>query len=170
MTPGAKTVHEAHEPFQRQVGSILVLADAVGTVPTAELARRTGELHEFLAHSLMPHALAEDSIFFPALRQGSDDPRTVAMTRCHRQLALFTDELEAQQAVLSDPDRARDAERELKRILYGTHALLTTHFAAAEAAFTDTLAGKLSPAEREELFARIDRYADDVAKLLEFGG
>jgi DNA-binding MarR family transcriptional regulator len=61
-------------------------------------------------------------------------------------------------------------ERELRRILYGTHALLTAHFAEAEEAFAASLGSKLSPEEREQLFDRLDRYADDVAKLLRFGG
>ncbi len=92
------------------------------------------------------------------------------MTSCHRQLARFTDELETQRARLSSPDQRPDAERELRRILYGTHALVTAHFAEAEEAFASSLGSRLSPEEREELFDRLDQYAHDVSKLLEFGG
>jgi hypothetical protein len=92
------------------------------------------------------------------------------MTRCHRQLAKFTDELDAQRALLPERERTRDVERELRRILYGTHALLTAHFAEAEEAFAETLGSRLSPEERELLFERLERYADEVARLLRFGG
>jgi hypothetical protein len=170
MKARAKTVREEHEPFQRQVDAILDVADSIGVVSPDELIRLTGEVHEFLAHSLMPHAVAEDSILFPALRGESEDAPTVAMTRCHRQLAKFTDELDAQRALLPERERTRDVERELRRILYGTHALLTAHFAEAEEAFAETLGSRLSPEERELLFERLERYADEVARLLRFGG
>lgn len=170
VNPPAKTVHEEHERFQRQVDEILEVADGIGVLSSDELLRRTGELHEFLAHSLMPHAVAEDQILFPALRGESENAPTVAMTRCHRQLARFTDELETQHNRLSAGDRDGGIERELRRVLYGTHALLTAHFAEAEEAFAESLGSKLSPEDRERLFERLDRYADDVAELLRFGG
>jgi hemerythrin-like domain-containing protein len=169
MTPGARTVREEHQRFQLQVDAILHVADSVGVVPLEVLLDKTGEIHEFLAHSLMPHAAAEDLILFPALREGSESAPTVAMTRCHRQLGRFTDDLEAERKRLGARENPRDAERELRRILYGTHALLTAHFDEAEEAFESAL-GKLSPEEREVLFERVERYADDVAKLLRFGG
>jgi hemerythrin-like domain-containing protein len=170
MKSGARSVREEHEPFARQVAAILEAADSVGVVSPEELFEATGEVHEFLAHSLMPHAAAEDLILFPALRRESEDAPTVAMTQCHRQLARFTDELETQRRLLGEGGRTRDVERELRRILYGTHALLTAHFAEAEEAFAESLGNRLSPEEREALFARLDQYADEVAKLLQFGG
>jgi hemerythrin-like domain-containing protein len=139
-------------------------------VPVEELIERSGQVHEFLAHTLMPHALAEDSILFPALRREPEEAPTVAMTSCHRQLARFTEELETQRGRLANHDQRPDAERELRRILYGTHALLTAHFAEAEEAFATSLGSRLGPEEREALFDRLDRYAHDVSKLLEFGG
>ncbi|HEY7755712.1 MAG TPA: hemerythrin domain-containing protein [Actinomycetota bacterium] len=170
MAPGVTTVQEEHQRFVRHLEEILELADAVGTVPLDDLVRRTGEVHGFLARDLMPHAVAEDSILFPALRGGTDDAPTVAMTRCHRQLARFTDELEAQRSRLLAHAPRADVERELRRILYGTHALLSAHFAETDEAFAASLGGTLSVEERERLFERVERYADDVAKLLRFGG
>ena len=170
MAPQARTAREEHERFDAQVASILEVADSVGVAPPDELLERTGEIHEFLAHTLMPHAMAEDSVLFPALRKETADAPTVAMTSCHRQLARFTDELETQRARLSSPDQRPDAERELRRILYGTHALVSAHFAEAEEAFATSLGSRLSPEEREELFDRLDQYAHEVSKLLEFGG
>ncbi len=71
MAPQARTAREEHERFDAQVASILEVADSVGVVPPDELIERTGEIHEFLAHTLMPHAMAEDSVLFPALRKES---------------------------------------------------------------------------------------------------
>jgi hypothetical protein len=83
MTPGARTVREEHQGFQLQVDAILHVADSVGVVPVEVLLEKTGEIHEFLAHSLMPHA-AEDLILFPALREVRT--RADRDGRCHRRL------------------------------------------------------------------------------------
>jgi hypothetical protein len=88
------------------------------------------------------------------------------MNQCHVQLGRLTDELEAAMR------RARakglgPEESELRRILYGLHALLTAHFAQAEDVFTAALAAERTPAERAEVFESVERSAEEISDQFE---
>jgi hemerythrin-like domain-containing protein len=170
MSPPVRTVRREHEAFVRELIGVREAADAVGEEGCREMARRTGAIHEFLAHRLMPHAVAEDVILFPALREESESAHTVAMTQCHRQIARLTDDLEQANARLSQGEESRDLDCELRRILYGVHALLAAHFDEAEDVFRQTLGRHLSASDREVLFRRLDGSAEEVAGFLRSGG
>lgn len=58
-------------------------------------------------------------------------------------------------------------ESELRRILYGLHALLTAHFAQAEDVFTAALEPERGPTERAELFEAVERSAQAVSDIYE---
>jgi hypothetical protein len=89
------------------------------------------------------------------------------MNQCHVQLGRLTDELEG--AVEHSARTGMNAEREseLRRILYGVHALLTAHFAQAEDVFGAALESTRSPSERAELFESVERSAQDVSDIYE---
>jgi hypothetical protein len=58
-------------------------------------------------------------------------------------------------------------ESELRRILYGLHALLTGHFAQAEDVFTTALERDREPSERADLFEDVERSAGEVSDQFE---
>jgi hypothetical protein len=60
-----------------------------------------------------------------------------------------------------------DLESELRRVLYGIHALLTAHFAQAEDVFTPAMEPGKSPSERAGLFEAVERFAQEVSDLYE---
>ncbi|HSJ51966.1 MAG TPA: hypothetical protein VLA90_11910, partial [Actinomycetota bacterium] len=123
--------------------------------------------HEFLAHRLIPHAVAEGRLMLPLVRKlPAGGEAAVGMNQCHVQVGRLTDELE------SATERARSAglddelEAELRRILYGAHALLTAHFAQFEDVFGAVEAATTS-SERAELFEAVERSARDVSDQYE---
>jgi hypothetical protein len=132
------------------------------------LLGRIGEIHEFLAHRLIPHAVAEGRLMLPLVRKLNGGPETaVGMNQCHVQLGRLTDELGS----TMERSRAKgmDAEREseLRRILYGLYALLTAHFAQAEDVFTAALERNRPPSERAEFFENVERSAAEVSDQYE---
>lgn len=85
------------------------------------------------------------------------------MNQCHVQLGRLTDELEAALARSLHTGMRMEVETELRRILYGIHALLGAHFAQAEDVFTAAVERSRAPAERAELFETVGRFAQEVA-------
>ena len=88
------------------------------------------EVHRFLVEELDPHEQAEDHDLYPVLARvlGGNDP-TATMSRAHVEIAHLIRRIGS---VLDDLDPAGpddDDITELRRLLYGLHAILQLHFA-----------------------------------------
>ena len=105
-------------------------ADLVGEIPDADALRAVREVQRFLVEEIAPHEEAEETVLYPVFARvlGGNDP-TGTMSRAHveivhliRRLGTLLDEI--------DPDQPdRDDLLELRRVLYGLHAILVLHFA-----------------------------------------
>ena len=87
-------------------------------------------MHRFLVEELDPHEQAEDHDLYPVLARvlGGNDP-TATMSRAHVEISHLIRRLGR---VLDDLDpEGPDADDiiELRRLLYGLHAILQLHFA-----------------------------------------
>jgi heavy metal translocating P-type ATPase len=120
-------------------------ADALGTEPPATSLDRIRAVYELLVDEVLPHELAEDETLYPALTRvlGGTDP-LAPMSRAHaeithliRRLGGLLDEIDP-----GDPDD--DDLAELRRVLYGLHAILRLHTVQEEESY-------LSLAETESL-------------------
>jgi iron-sulfur cluster repair protein YtfE (RIC family) len=168
MTPPARTIQEEHEAFRPQLEAILRLADAIEETPADELRAAVREVDEFLAHSVMPHAVAEGRVLIPLVRREGAEPKIgVRMTACHDQIGRLLDELEALVPTLEGSTISKGAQRDLRRILYSTHALLEGHLAEVDADLEPLLEAKLPPEQREALFEAVERCAREVARAYE---
>jgi hypothetical protein len=168
VTQSVQSVREEHEQFLPYLENIEKTADSIGRVSIKSLLGRLVEIHEFLAHRLIPHAVAEGRLMLPLVRRLPGGSETaVGMNQCHVQLGRLTDELEGaiEGSRRSGMDDRR--ERQLRRILYGLHTLLTGHFAQAEDVFGAALEPARSPGERAELFEGVERSAQEVADVYE---
>ncbi len=119
-----------HRVLRPDIGRIRTVADALGTIPSREALAMVRDIHRFLVDEVAPHEEAEDAMLYPIVARvmGGDDP-TMTMSRAHveiahhiRRLGRLLDELDTD--TLDDDDLL-----ELRRILYGLHALLELHFA-----------------------------------------
>jgi hypothetical protein len=127
-----------------------------------------GEIHEFLAHRLIPHAVAEGRLMLPLVRKLPGGAGTaVGMNQCHVQLGRLTDELESAMRRSRRMGLDAEMESELRRILYGLHAMLVAHFAQAEEMFTTALEPDRTPAERAELFESVEKTAEGLSDIYE---
>lgn len=167
MEAGARTTHEEHASFYAELQEIEALADAVGTLEPGELHRRAADVEEFLAHTVMPHAVAEGVVVFPVVRKETGE-RTIGvrMTQCHVQLSRLTDELGGEVDAMGKKPSAT-AGRDLRKTLYSIHAVLTGHLAEQDQEVEPLLEANLPKEEREALFAAVERTAKDVADQYE---
>ena len=119
-----------HRVLRPDISHIRTVADALGTVPGADALVMVHRVHRFLVDEVAPHEEAEDATLYPVLARvlGGNDP-TGTMSRAHveiahqiRRLGRVLDEVDP--AGLGDDDVL-----ELRRLLYGLHAILELHFA-----------------------------------------
>lgn len=138
---------EEHAALLPRVESLRTVADRLETLAPAELRRELGVLRAFLDQELVPHERQEDATVYPVVARllGGDDP-TGTMSRAHLEIAhqarLFgrlVDELP--EGPLSPEDRA-----DLRRLLYGSHAVLRLHFAQEEEQYLPLLSAEAQPA------------------------
>jgi heavy metal translocating P-type ATPase len=122
-----------HRVLRPDISRIRTVADALGTVPPSDALAMVREVHRFLVEDVGPHEAAEDATLYPILARvlGGNDP-TATMSRAHveiahqiRRLGRVLDEIEP-----SGLDE--DDVLELRRVLYGLHAILELHFAQEE--------------------------------------
>jgi hypothetical protein len=96
---------------------------------------------------LLPHEKAEEEAFYPAVARllGGDDP-TGTMVRAHVEIVHLTRVLSS---LLEDlePEGPRPEDLpELRRVLYGLHAILRLHFAQEEEAYLSLVEVQVEPA------------------------
>ena len=98
-------------------------------------------VHQFLADELLPHEEAEDAALYPAVAAalGGTDP-TGAMCRGHVEIAHHIRRLGRLLDQLPDAGPDEDDLTEMRRLLYGLHAILRLHFAQEDESYL-SLAG-----------------------------
>jgi soluble P-type ATPase/hemerythrin-like domain-containing protein len=119
-----------HAALRPDVTRIRTVADALDRTHPAESLAMVRDIHRFLVEELDPHEQAEDSTLYPVLARvlGGNDP-TGTMSRAHAEIAHLIRRLGR---VLDDigPDGPdQDDVVDLRRLLYGLHAILQLHFA-----------------------------------------
>ncbi|MCU4184104.1 heavy metal translocating P-type ATPase [Acidiferrimicrobium sp. IK] len=104
-------------------------ADGIGTLPTADALALAADARRWLDDELLPHEEAEDALLYPMLARvlGGTD-RTATMSRSHVEIDRLTRRLGQILDTLSAPP-ANAELAEVRRLLYGLHAVLTLHFA-----------------------------------------
>ena len=118
-----------HVALWPRLGQLRTIADNLGSLPPTEAMDRLRSVFAFLAEELWPHEEAEDVLLYPALASalGGDDVMT-AMSRAHVEIGT---EIRRFGRVLDDigPEGPDDDDvLELRRLLYGLHAVLRLHF------------------------------------------
>jgi soluble P-type ATPase len=127
--------HPVIRDVLEQVRGAADALDAESADPAAALAR-VRDVHKRLVEEVLPHEEAEDALLYPAVERavGGVDP-TATMSRAHleiaRRITRLGRALEAADPVA--PDRAD--LNELRRNLYGLHAVLQLHTAQEDESY-----------------------------------
>jgi heavy metal translocating P-type ATPase len=144
----SRRLRAEHDDLMPKLDHLRTLADALDSMPR-ELARvALEEADVFLSTELVPHERADDAEIYPYIIEliGGEDP-LAAMSRTHREIFHLVRLFAAQIAGLPKGGPTSGDLRDLRRILYGLHAILRLHFA-----------------QEEELYSSLDEhYLDAVA-------
>jgi iron-sulfur cluster repair protein YtfE (RIC family) len=91
------------------------------------------ELHVWLRDDLLPHETAEEQELYPVMARalGGSDP-TGAMSRAHVEIGHLVRRVGRLLTDLVEEDSLPEDVVELRRVLYGLHAVLLLHFAQEE--------------------------------------
>ena len=125
-----------HLAIRADLGQLRSAADALGSVGQTEAMERVRRVHRLLVEEVEPHEEAEEEVLYPALGRvlGGSDP-TGTMSRAHVEISH---QIRRLGQVLEDigpegPDEVDIAE--LRRILYGLHAILRLHTAQEDESY-----------------------------------
>ena len=132
-TETSESLRAEHRALGPEIVRIRAVADRLDVMPPEQAGVELRAVDSFLTTDLLPHEELEDRTVFPMLAKaiGSDDA-TAALHRTHREIfhlirlyARLVEELpEAGPAAADMPD--------LRRVLYGLHAILRLHMAQEE--------------------------------------
>ena len=130
LAQGLASTHRALRPY---VGEIAELAGRLESLPAVEARAQLERTREMLEKELLPHEREEEQTAYPLLGQmlKEEDP-TGPLIQTHHEihrLARLFGRLVAQ--LPAEGPRSEDI-RDLRRVLYGLHAILSLHFAQEE--------------------------------------
>ena len=119
---------------------VRAVADGLDRLPPPLALTEVAAVHRFLTERLLPHEEAEDALLYPVVAEllGGDDP-TAPMSRAHAEIAHLTRLLGGVLADLGPAGPEAEDRTDLRRILYGIHAILRLHFAQEEEAYLSLL-------------------------------
>jgi heavy metal translocating P-type ATPase len=103
-------------------------ADALGSNPPVAAIARVRGVHALLLDEVLPHEQAEDQTLYPALARvlGGTDP-LAPMSRAHIEIAHLVRRLGRTLEDIDPISPDQSDLSELRRILYGLHAILRLH-------------------------------------------
>lgn len=146
-----------HDEMRPHLEHLRVTADAVGATSVEVLREMTAECLRFLVHDLGPHARTEDEILYETVGRllGSREA-TATMSRDHVEVLRLTEELSTLHGGLMAGHRlTEESSRELRRVLYGLHAIASLHFSKEEEVYAALLSARLGDDAEAELLRRL---------------
>jgi iron-sulfur cluster repair protein YtfE (RIC family) len=165
METVTQPLREEHRDLLPHIQQLRVAADLVGKAPIEETRRAVDEAYDFLVGHLIPHAQAEEAALYPVVGRAMGAPEaTATMRRDHVEVGRLTAELGALGAHLTAGVADEAVLRELRRVLYGLHALVKVHFAKEEEVYLPLLDARLTANEATALFRDMEEAAGEAKR------
>ena len=159
MSPLREHIRAEHAALRPHLETMRIVGDAVGEVPTAILRDLTESVLGFAVRELVPHTESEDRIIARAVEEALHAPGAGrGLRRETHEIRRYLEELTALATSIDDHhELAPRTARELRRVLYGLHALVVLHFTAEDDEYASLLEAKLPAGEQELLLAELLR-------------
>ena len=134
-----------HRAFASELGRIRSTADGLGAEPAATSRAALEAVRHFLIVRLPEHEAQEAASVYPAVAAmiGGEDP-VGGLNRIHREIGHLTRVFEATLDDLPAGGPGPEDRIELRRLLYGLHAILRLEFAQQEEAYAWLASGEPS--------------------------
>ncbi len=161
MPIGKQSLPNDHQTLYQKSDALKTLADDVGAIPVAAVARRLDDVLAFITGSLLVAAQAEDQVFYPVMARVMGAP-AVKPKIDHAAIRQMTEELQKVRQTLDTSPLTREMEQALRRLLYGLHTLVHLHLEQEDEVFFPALERTLSPDALDELVAATERATHDL--------
>jgi soluble P-type ATPase len=135
-----------HREFAPELQRIRAVADRLGTLSPDETRRELGQVRTFLLERLPEHEEEEEAVVYPVVAElmGGEDPMG-SMARAHLEISHLGRVFEQLLADLPEDGPSAEDLMDLRRVLYGLHAILRLHFAQEEEAYSWLASGDEEP-------------------------
>lgn len=137
-------------------------ADEIGVVHIDTVRQRLDAANELLMTRLLPHALAEDEILYPAVRKFVGAQAIEMLQRDHGEMLKLTAALNALRRAASADEVGPRFAVEARRILYGLSMLADLHFAKEDEIVLPVLDARCTLLETAELSSAMERAATRI--------
>ena len=157
--PGETAIQELFSGQHREllplVDSVRGLADRIGEIPGPDLKSELQLLARALNAQLLPHEKAEGETMYPMVeRLLGGRGATGTMSRAHAEIERLVAALGRITRDLPVAGPGPEDLRELRRVLYGLHAVLRLHFAQEEESYLSLLSSPESELSAARRWAR----------------
>ncbi|MEX1091873.1 MAG: heavy metal translocating P-type ATPase [Acidimicrobiia bacterium] len=118
-----------HQRLIPQLDRLRRVADALDSQSPAGGLRSLRDVEQFLAEDILPHEASDETEIYPRMTEilPGDDPMAT-MSRAHREIFHLVDLFQRQVADLPAGGPEPTDITDLRRTLYGLHAILRLHF------------------------------------------
>ena len=141
-------VRDEHRELIARIELLRTVADSIGSATTESIREGVGQAYSFLIHQLIPHAQAEEQVWYPTVgRLLRAVEATETMSRDHLEVIRLTEELEALRLHLFYTPVSESDEQALRRVLYGLYAIIKLHLAKEEEIYLPILEARLPASE-----------------------
>ena len=152
-------LRDEHAHLLPRIEDLRRLGDECGEERPTDLLPDLDRALAFLQDELLPHALAEDAVLYPAVAAAMGAPQaTVTMSRDHLEVERLIAELARCREELASAVTPA-AVRETRRLLYALHAVISLHFAKEEEIYVPLLDESLGADEAAALFEAMHKHA-----------
>lgn len=132
----AERFRAEHREFAPELQRLRTTADRLGSLPQEDVRRELEAVRRFLVERLPQHEEEEEAAVYPVVARlmGGEDPMS-SMARAHIEISHL---VRVYRQLLDDlPPEGPTQEDllDLRRVLYGLHAILRLHFAQEEEAY-----------------------------------
>lgn len=136
VTDVAERFRKEHREFAPELHRIRATADKLGALPPEEMRAELHAIREFIVERLPRHEEEEEAAVYPivASLMGGEDPMS-SMARAHVEISHLARVYQQLLDELPPEGPSSDDLMDLRRVLYGLHAILRLHFAQEEEAY-----------------------------------
>lgn len=165
MPSTMQPLRDEHAELLPHIEQLRLAADQIDTAAPAR-----GEIDEslaFLEHHLLPHAMAEDEVLYPAVARAMGSERaTDTMRRDHVAVGALIEELGRLRDEIGDGTPTEPQAKEARRILYGLHTLVRVHFYKEEEIYVPILEEALTETDAADLYRNMEAAAEQARRQL----
>jgi len=159
MAAITQPLRDEHLELLSHIEALRTLADSVEEASMRTLQSGLDEAYRFLTHQLIPHADAEDRVFYPVIAKlmGATQS-TLTMSRDHVEIDRLTDELRVLRSELHNTLTTAQAQA-LRRLLYGLYTLIKVHLAKEEEIYLPLVDANMTASEARAMFKAMSSAA-----------